>query len=189
MLCLEAGAWNTGPRLLLGILSTSPPSLRSLLSAEAGLSSLRGLVPAVPRSEHPSRSQFGLHISASPVPVVHFFCGPGPTHPPAALLYPSNQTRGKRQPASTVLTAPWRAGGESTEPWLEGMAFNLFLLRFPPLGQFSFPACGISHSLPPVPDLCPPQGGAGSKRRGWDLVLCNWFLFIIWITARNQNKD
>lgn len=49
MLCLEAGAWNTGPRLLLGVLlSTPPPSLWSLLAVEARLPSLRGLIPAGP---------------------------------------------------------------------------------------------------------------------------------------------
>lgn len=83
MLCLEAFAWNTPPRLLLGVLLSTSPSLPwSLLSVEAGLSSLGGLIPAqaqVPWTEHTSGCQFGLHISASPalVPWPHpFRCSP-----------------------------------------------------------------------------------------------------------------
>lgn len=154
-------------------------------------SSLRGLIPAVPRCPGVSNllEASSVFTFLLPVPVVHFFGGPGPTHPPAALLHHSHHTRGKRQAASTVLTAPWRAGGKALNPgWRGWLLIYFFLLRFPPLSQFSFPACGISRSRPPIPDLCPQQGRAGSKRR-WDLVLCNRFLLIIWITARNQNKD
>lgn len=159
MLCLEAYAWNTPPRLLLGILSTSPSLLWSLLSVEAGLSSLRGLIPAhaqVPWTEHTSGCQFGLHISASPA-----LC-PGPAHPAAALLYHSE----RRARGSGSCSHCSSGLGESTELWLgDGRAFNLllFLLRFPPLSQFSFPPMALATPCLPSQTCAHNRKGLGAK--------------------------
>lgn len=90
----------------------SPSLLWSLLSVEAGLFSLRGLIPArvqVSRVEHTLGGQFALHISASPHPLGTFFSGPGPTQPPAAPLYHSNQTR-EETDVNAAFVSPWGVG-------------------------------------------------------------------------------
>lgn len=82
--------WKLMPGTLLPVSSWEPSSARSLsllwnlLSVEAGLFSLEVASLPMPRTEHISGCQFGLHISASPVPMVQFFCDPCSTHPPAA---------------------------------------------------------------------------------------------------------
>lgn len=177
MLGLEAGAWNT---------SQAPPgNTPQQRHPPSGGASVRGLDSShsevsflpVPRCPGLSTLLDASLVFTFLLPL--FLCRP---HPPPQPWVHSEETRGS---APGLHSAP--AGEAPTPGWRgwEGFYLFLFLLRFPPLSQFSFPPCGIS--LPPShPGPVPTTGRGWEQRRGWDSVFHGWFLLIIWITARNQ---
>lgn len=150
---------------------------------EAGLCSLRGLIPAYARVEHTPGCQWSPHFCLCLSPWCSSSAALAPPSPLQSHCTILNRCQGEAGVRCCPPFAPGELGRE-TEPWLEGIGGLLiyfsFFWGFPSLSQFSFPPCGINHSLPPIPDLCPQPGRwAGSKRREWDLFLCGWFLLMI----------
>lgn len=127
--------WKLMPGTILPGSSSAPsPSLPwSLLSVEAGLFSLRGLIPAhaqVPRVEHTLGCQFGPYFcfllspwySSSVV-----LATPSPLQPCCTFLS-RHKGRGRPQVLHSLLL-PGELG-KGTEPWLEGMGGLLIYFSF-----------------------------------------------------------